>query len=307
MSQRAAKRARTEGNCDGTGCGDRVCISCYGENEDEEEYTVPQDEEDLSDADTNLQKLQSQIGQLQETMLQATGAPAPMPDYHQMMAQLDHATAYGILDQMIRENPAAQVAISTAWAKQQAERRAAWAKQQTEIHAEKQAERQRLAQRVINFDCYSKTVWHTLNTSHYSKLKSSKQFEAAYDAWKDILVCVQQIETQTTEASSFGTKQSALETIRKILKSILLVNDTLGHEVRKELQSDDEIVNVMIGILEHMSLEERVKVGQAADEKGSLISKIEWVREEGKAYCLEGLADLDVVLEMMGVAYQEPA
>lgn len=81
--------------------------------------------------------------------------------------------------------------------------------------------------------------------------------------------------------------------------------DTLGHEVRKELQWDAEIPNAMIRILESMSAEDRIRVGSAADAKGSLAEKIQWVRDEADAYCLEGLSGLGRVLELMGADVDE--
>ncbi|KAF2709417.1 hypothetical protein K504DRAFT_502146 [Pleomassaria siparia CBS 279.74] len=68
--------------------------------------------------------------------------------------------------------------------------------------------------RVCSFDHYSKSVWHTLNSNN----------------------TIRKIATEAGSAqNSFGTKQSGLETLRKIGKTICLIsNDTLGNEVQQQ-------------------------------------------------------------------------
>ncbi|RYO82847.1 hypothetical protein DL762_006414 [Monosporascus cannonballus] len=134
----------------------------------------------------------------------------------------------------------------------------------------------------INLDSYRKDAWHVLNSSDYTELSDSKQYDAARDA------------------CPLKTKQNALETIRKILKMMLLTCDTLGREVRKDLQWDADIPNVMIRILESMYAEDRIRVGSAADAKGSLAEKIQWILDEAVTYGLKELDSLDRVFELMG-------
>lgn len=52
-------------------------------------------------------------------------------------------------------------------------------------HAEAVAQR-KTQHEVLDFDQYSKDAWHTLNTSHYTNLKSSKQYEASFDAFEEV-------------------------------------------------------------------------------------------------------------------------
>lgn len=89
------------------------------------------------------------------------------------------------------------------------------------------------AARVINFDHLSKSVWYTLN-KEYSRLSGSNQYDRSGDAYDLVTSAIGRIAHEVKVSSSFGTKASALSTMRKIAKSIALSsNDSLGHEVRK--------------------------------------------------------------------------
>jgi len=154
---------------------------------------------------------------------------------------------------------------------------------------------------VIDFDQYSKSAWHTLNTSHYSNLSSSKQYEASWDAFGEVTGCINAIRKKATAQCSYGTKLSALETLRKIAKTILVGTNTLGHEVRKQFQSDDCLIDAMREIAQSMTPEERLRAGaNNLDNKGTLLSKLEWVQSEADGYCIEGLDVSDVVALLRG-------
>ncbi|KAK5659484.1 hypothetical protein OQA88_685 [Cercophora sp. LCS_1] len=144
---------------------------------------------------------------------------------------------------------------------------------------------------VLDFDHYSKSAWRTLNTSHYTRLSSSKQYDASFDAFEEILECITSIQRQTmgNTKSSYGTKLSALETLRKIAKTVLLGDDTLGHEVRKQFQWESALADAMLEITTSMTPEERLRAGANDDGKGALVDKLEWVHAEAGAYCIEGL------------------
>lgn len=143
---------------------------------------------------------------------------------------------------------------------------------------------------MINFDQFSKSAWHSLNTSYYTKLSSSKQYDASFDAYSAVEDCVQAIRKQVKANSSYGTKLNALETLREIADTVLSAGDTLGREVRKEFQYDNCVVNAMLDIAEFMTPEERLKAGQNdADGKGTLLDKLDEVDGEAGGLCIEGL------------------
>ncbi|KUI65896.1 hypothetical protein VM1G_02372 [Cytospora mali] len=161
-------------------------------------------------------------------------------------------------------------------------------------------------QPVINFDAYSKSAWHALNDRKVLGLSGSHQYDAAGDVYDRICGCISAIGEKTRDDSPLGTKQSAIETLRKIAKTIILGEETVGHEVRKELQCDSDIADIIIRILESMTPEERIRTGKKADDKGTLISKFEWVLDEAEGYCLEGLNGLDRALDMMETGLSSP-
>lgn len=144
--------------------------------------------------------------------------------------------------------------------------------------------------RIISFDSYSKTAWHAINTK-YSRLSGSKQYERSWDVTEEVMGCVGAIRNQVKASSSFGTKLNALETLRKIAKTILLSNDTLGHEVRKQFQSEYGLVETIVEILEGMSREERLAAGRNISEegKGTLLSNMEWVHTRAEGLAIAGL------------------
>ena len=87
--------------------------------------------------------------------------------------------------------------------------------------------------KVLNFEYLSKSAWKTLNVT-YDHLKSSHAYEMAGEVAESIGECFETIRTPCLKTASFKTKESALETLRKIGKSICLSNGVVGHEIRKD-------------------------------------------------------------------------
>jgi hypothetical protein len=121
---------------------------------------------------------------------------------------------------------------------------------------------------VINFDHYSKQVWHDIN-SNYSDLSGSKQYEMSWEVFGQTCETITNIAAAAAGAASFGTRRSALETLRKIGKTICLSsNDTLGHEVQKQFNSCSDSEDAMLAILEHMTEAERRAMMAGDDGRG---------------------------------------
>lgn len=155
--------------------------------------------------------------------------------------------------------------------------------------------------KVINFDHYSKSAWKVLNVGFYAKLSGSKQYEAAGDVFGQIAGCIESIGSQVSLDSSFGTKLSALETLRKIAKTVLLSTNCLGHEVRKEFQYDACLTTPLRNIAVYMDEDEARTAGHNVSEqgKGTLLEKMKWVLGEWKSYCLGGTDDLLAVVDRL--------
>ncbi|POS72382.1 hypothetical protein DHEL01_v209227 [Diaporthe helianthi] len=158
---------------------------------------------------------------------------------------------------------------------------------------------QQMMRPVTNFEHYSKSAWHALNDRELLSLSGSRQYTMAGDVYGDVCDCVNAIDEMTRDDSPLGTKQNAIETLRKIAKTVILAEDTVGYEVRKELQHDSHISDVMVRVAESMTPEERLRTGRRADDKGSLISKLEWVRDEAEGYCLKDAEGFARVLELL--------
>jgi hypothetical protein len=85
--------------------------------------------------------------------------------------------------------------------------------------------------RVINFDHYSKSVWHSINT-RYKSMCGSAQYDMAFDVVKDILSTIRTIVGCCSPYSSPQTRLNGLSVLRKVGKTIALSsNDVIGHEV----------------------------------------------------------------------------
>jgi hypothetical protein len=149
-----------------------------------------------------------------------------------------------------------------------------------------------LRNRAIDFDHYSKSAWKALNVT-YARLSGSNQYEIAGEAMSQITDCIEAINKATPEHASFGTKKSALETLRKIGKSIALGNaDVLGHEVQKQFQWDHSLETTMLRIAESMSVEERNKFMTAEFE-----DKLLELERLGDDHCIfESLKDVRLAL-----------
>lgn len=113
--------------------------------------------------------------------------------------------------------------------------------------------------KVIDFDYYSKSAWKTINVT-YSRLSGSKQYEFSGEAASSVGKCIKEIGKDATDHASYGTKKNALETLRKIGKTIALADDTIGHEVRKQFQWETCLEKTMLRIAKSMTAEERAKM-----------------------------------------------
>lgn len=109
---------------------------------------------------------------------------------------------------------------------------------------------------------------------------------------------IEEIHEEATDERSFGTKKSALETMRKIDKSITLAPSTLGHEVRKHFQCEPCLEKGMIDILKSMNVHERQDMADSTDEKGSFLDKTISLRNKCDSLCImEGLNDVVKCIE----------
>ncbi len=146
--------------------------------------------------------------------------------------------------------------------------------------------------KTIDFDGYSKTAWKAINVT-YSRMSGSKQYDFAGEAFDTVNDCIETIRKLTPTHASFGTKKSALETLRKIGKTICLSsNDVVGHEVQKNFEWNTCLERTMLRIAESMPVDERKKV--LTTEFNEKLVELEKL---GNDHCVfEKLADVREVL-----------
>ena len=133
---------------------------------------------------------------------------------------------------------------------------------------------------VIDFDFQSKVAWHALNNP-----RDSRNGSRGYDAGIDRGICVSQtiakIREQTPAHASFGTKKSALVTLRKIGKSIAIDGryDEFSSQVIKTLHNEgNPLEKAMLEIIDAMKEEEKANM---RDNK-EWIEKVKELVELGK-------------------------
>ena len=151
---------------------------------------------------------------------------------------------------------------------------------------------------MIDFDYLSKDAWKTLNVT-YRKLSGSNQYDASFDAAASVVDCIKKIKKECPKEASLGTKKSALETLRKIGKSVCLGGDTLGREVRKSFQYESCLEDAMFEILKTLRGEERVEyLMRAVEGEKSWEEKVCELQGLGRGFCIfDGLDKVVALLE----------
>ena len=120
--------------------------------------------------------------------------------------------------------------------------------------------------KVIDFDYLSKSVWKTLNVT-YDRLKDSQAYEMAETAARSIEGDIGKIGAHCPKTASFKTKENALETLRKIGKSICLSIGVIGREIRKSYGSGGILVSTMFEITQSLTHEEIERLRPWCDDK----------------------------------------
>ena len=145
--------------------------------------------------------------------------------------------------------------------------------------------------KVLDFDYLSKSVWKTLNVT-YERLSGSHAFEMSGQAENDIEDCIENIRRSCPKTASFKTKENALETLRKIGKSICLSNGVVGREIRKSCGCQTTLISTMLGIAESLADEEMERLRPWLDDK---LVELQGIADD---YCI--FEDLGEVIDLWG-------
>ncbi|KAH6652222.1 hypothetical protein BKA67DRAFT_538048 [Truncatella angustata] len=305
MPPRGTKRPRRL-HCDGEGCGDPDCSRCWGSADDGDAPTVG--------AWTEVVDLTKDVDVAGGGVRRGAGPPRRQPSgdhkslrimspakttvgkdapgFQAMVDALDDKTVRDTLVRLASMAPSAQTAIKQAYNSQLRE---------CELRAdEKPLE-------PLDVDHYSKKAWHALYTSDAAKrwetFDEVRRLGAKKRATDAIAGYVKEIRQKIRETTPFDDKLCALETIRKIFKSILLGSNELAKSVRAHIcdTRSPEIGGHVMHILLVMSNEEVLRARGTADEKGTLIQKFWWCWNESKRYnLLEFQNMIHTIMVVMG-------
>ena len=112
------------------------------------------------------------------------------------------------------------------------------------------------SRRVVDFDYHSKSVWREINMSY-----GSRQYGQTGDAYRHICSAIQDIKDRCPTHASLRTKQNALETLRKIGKTICLSDGVIGREIQELFDHEgNELEETMTEIIEGLKMEDMNEV-----------------------------------------------
>lgn len=140
-------------------------------------------------------------------------------------------------------------------------------------------------------------------TSARRRLSGSRQYDLGLDVGVTVAGTIGDSRNQTPDHSSFGTKKSALETLRKIGKSLVFSQgDTFGHEVVKSLSWDgNPQESAMLQIANEMTAEGKAKMRANTE----WVSKVRELIDIGSRYDMYG--SLEEMLESLGLGSRNRA
>lgn len=118
--------------------------------------------------------------------------------------------------------------------------------------------------KTIDFDHYSKTAWHEL--AEGASLHGSRAWSLGGEVGWSIDRMVAGIREKTPTHSSFGTKKSALVTLRKIGKSVALSGyDEMGSEVTNILRQQGSLDGAMMEFLTKWIWTKRIRCSKTGN------------------------------------------
>ena len=109
--------------------------------------------------------------------------------------------------------------------------------------------------KTTNFVHYSNSVWHTLNAKQH--LDPNKARQHAEKAVHSVASDIAAVATQTSRESSLITKRNALETLRKIGRSVCLATGFVGDRVKEVLGLDRIFVDAIVKVAASFTEDDR--------------------------------------------------
>lgn len=171
-----------------------------------------------------------------------------------------------------------------------------------QLTAHLEAKQRAAAERVIDFDDLSREAWRELNITH-AKKRSSVQFHVAMDVAYTIDEMFKDMAKEALPHASYGTKRNAVETMRKIFKSILLSE---GSELRKVVfQNVNGLPKIMKTVLEGFN-EDQLYMLVNQEFEGKWLDKLRELIRYSESYgTLEDLQDILAFCERAAVSNKQ--
>lgn len=171
---------------------------------------------------------------------------------------------------------------------------ATWARSYHHVLAQKEQKR------VVKFEHHADLLWKEINI-RYEKLGESKQFELAEGVMGKVVQSVRAIGNEVQIISSWETKKSAMETLRKITMVILDSSGVIADEIRKDFRYDSSVNDAFFKVVRTMDIEERERMCKVDDGSGPfserLVDTVRICNAEDWNICV-GLDDVvDLLLE----------
>ena len=187
----------------------------------------------------------------------------------QAISGLDDDQICSIITQLANEHPAVAGVILSNY-------RVVWEKECAEI---------------IDFNVYSANLWHDINESR-GYIWDPEDIKQPYVVAEEVRETItQDIIERVKSHSNFATKKSALETLRKVGKSVCLGMGEVADEVRNSFFHSSDLDSGIIKILESMDREHKAMMADAED--GQYLQKLDE---------LEGLAEKNRIFKSLGKA-----
>jgi hypothetical protein len=150
------------------------------------------------------------------------------------------------------------------------------------------------ASKSVNFVQHSNSVWHTLNAKQHSD--TAREHQHADKAVQKIANDIYGVASQVSRHSTLTTKKNALETLRKIGRSICLATGVVGDRVKAVLGSDRMFVDAMVKVAEAFTEDDR-RTLWAGGSGMEIVKRLDQLDELRRCYCVfEGFG---VVLEIL--------
>lgn len=153
---------------------------------------------------------------------------------------------------------------------------------------------------MVKFEHHADSLWKEINIRH-DKLGGSKQYGLAGDVIQDVKDSLETIGNEVRPISSWETKRSAMETLRKITRVILDSSGVIADEIKKDFRYDSSVNKAFLKVVRTMSTEERARMCKVDDGTGPfsdrLVDTVRICNAEDWGIC-EGLDDVvDLLLE----------